>query len=142
MKRQWYFTNLGALALIGLALVCTGCPNSTDGPTDGPDAPPAATSIDIGYDNGTITVKNAAGATVSGITLSKTGTGTTQTVTLNADGSFTGMTWYVDGVNKGTGASITLKAADYTIRLHSLTFSGWRNGVYLSSASIPFTVQN
>ncbi|MDR0562489.1 MAG: fibronectin type III domain-containing protein, partial [Spirochaetaceae bacterium] len=40
MKRQWYFTNLAALALVGLALVFTGCPDSS--PDD--DPPPAGLS--------------------------------------------------------------------------------------------------
>jgi hypothetical protein len=90
----------------------------------------------IRYEKETIIIKNAAGETVTSITLSN------GTVTLSADGTFTGVVWYVDGVSKGTGVSLVLNAADYTTIPHSITFTGWRNGSYLSSGPIPFTVTN
>jgi hypothetical protein len=98
----------------------------------------------IGYERGPITLKDQSGAAVTGITLSKSGTpsGTPATITLNADGSFSGIVWYVDGASKGSGTSLELKAADYAEITHSVTFTGWRNGTYLSSAPIPFTVTN
>jgi hypothetical protein len=93
----------------------------------------------VGYERGTIVIKNAGGETVTGITLSKSST--PSTITLSADGAFSGVAWYVDGV-KDTSSSLTLNAANYTVKIHSVTFTGWRNGTYLSSGPIPFTVAN
>jgi uncharacterized protein YjdB len=95
-------------------------------------------TFSVGYERGTIAVKNAGGTVVNDFTLSKSGT--PLTVTLSADGTFTGIIWYVDGVNKGTDTSLVLNVADYTVKKHSVTFTGWRNGSYLSSSPIPFTV--
>jgi hypothetical protein len=95
------------------------------------------TNFSVGYERGTITIKNASGETVTGITLSKSST--PSTATLSAEGAFTGVTWYVDGVSKG--ASLILDT-NYTVKTHSITFTGWLNGSYLSSGPIPFTVDN
>jgi hypothetical protein len=97
-------------------------------------------TITVGYDGGNITLKDAEGTPINGFTLSKTGT--PSSVILSADGAFTGITWYVDGESKDTSASLTLNAANYAAKTHSVTFTGWRNGSYLSSSPIPFTVFN
>ncbi|GHU39930.1 hypothetical protein FACS1894190_06120 [Spirochaetia bacterium] len=61
-------------------------------------------------------------------------------ITLSASG-YTGVQWYVDGVLKtgATGNSITLTAAAYDIRKHSVTFTGIKDSVPYSQL-IPFTV--
>jgi predicted CoA-binding protein len=94
----------------------------------------------LGYERGTVIVKDADGNEVTSITLSKSGT--PSSVSLSVDGTFTGVTWYVDDVNIGTGGSLILDAANYTAKNHSVTFTSWRNGSYLSSGPIPFTVEN
>jgi hypothetical protein len=57
---------------------------------------------------------------------------------------YTDVVWYVDGDPGITlnGTSIELKAADYTARKHSITFTGTANGRRYSSRPIPFTVMN
>jgi hypothetical protein len=94
-------------------------------------------TFSVGYERGTITIKDASGATVSSISSTAS-----SSVTLNADGTFTGITWYVDNVSKGTSSSLVLNVGEYTAKTHSITFTGWRNGSYLSSGPIPFTVNN
>jgi hypothetical protein len=94
----------------------------------------------VGYERGTVILRDTGGNVVTSITLSKSGT--TSSATLSVDGAFTGLTWYVDGINKGTGASLILNAGGYEAKNHSVTFTGWRNGSYLSSDPILFTVTN
>jgi fibronectin type 3 domain-containing protein len=93
----------------------------------------------IGYERETITLKDADGAPVNSITLSKTKE--PSSITLRADDSFTGVKWYVDDAGT-TGSSLILKASNYTVKTYSVTFTGWRNGSYLSSAPISLTVTN
>jgi hypothetical protein len=98
------------------------------------------TPSDISVDRGTVTVKDSGGAVVTGITLFKSGSGATpQTITLSVDGTFTNGQWYVDGISAGGSATLTLDADTYTATVHSVSFAGWRNGVYVSSTPIPFT---
>jgi hypothetical protein len=96
---------------------------------------PGSLDITIGYNNGTITITGGDGANI----ISKTGA-EPRSLTLSASG-YTGVAWYVDGENKGASASLILNAADYTVKIHSVTFTGWWNGSYLSSDPIPFTVK-
>jgi hypothetical protein len=99
------------------------------------------TPSDIDIDNGVVTVKDSGGSVVTSITLFKSGSGATpQTITLSVDGTFTNRQWYVDGVSKGGNATLSLDADNYTAAVHSVSFAGWRDGVYVSSAPIPFTV--
>jgi hypothetical protein len=96
---------------------------------------------DISIDRGTVIVKDSGGAAVTGITLFKSTSGASpQTITLSVDGTFANGQWYVDGVGKGGNATLSLDADDYTATVHSVSFAGWRNGVYVSSTPIPFTV--
>jgi hypothetical protein len=98
---------------------------------------PISLDITIGYNNGTITISGSEGTN----TISRTGAdGTPTSLTLSASG-YTGITWYVNGENKGTDESLVLDAADYEAKIHSVTFTGWQNGSYLSSGPIPFTVK-
>jgi uncharacterized lipoprotein NlpE involved in copper resistance len=105
--------------------------------TDGSGEEDVDKTFTIGYEWGTIIIKNEEGNTVTDFTLSNS------TVTLSADDTFSSVTWYVDGVNKSTNPSLELKAEDYTTtKTHSVTFTGWLNGSYLSSGPILFTVTN
>jgi hypothetical protein len=110
----------------------TGFSASASGTTQAPSG--------ISVDRGAVTVKDAANAVVSSITLFKSGSGTPQTITLSVDGTFANGKWYVDGVAKGGSATLTLDADSYTATVHSVSFAGWRDGVYVSSTPIPFTV--
>jgi hypothetical protein len=95
----------------------------------------------IGIDRGTVTVKDSGGAAVTSITLFKSASGATpQTITLSVDGTFTNGQWYVDGVSKGGSPTLILDADVYTATVHSVSFAGWRDGAYVSSTPIPFTV--
>jgi hypothetical protein len=99
---------------------------------------PGSLNISIGYNNGTITITGDDGSNV----ISRSGDLGPASLSLSAEGAFTHITWYVDDVNTDTGASLLLEAAAYTAKTHSVTFTGWRNGSYLSSDPIPFTVEN
>jgi hypothetical protein len=90
----------------------------------------------IAIGSGEITITGDNGNNV----ISKFGSNGPTSLSLSVDSAFTNVVWYVDGVSKGTSASLELKAADYEVTTHSVTFTGWLNGSYLSSGSIPFTV--
>jgi endo-1,4-beta-xylanase len=72
-------------------------------------------------------------------------------LTLNASDEYTNVAWYVDGdivpveipeVDGDTDTTtVTLNAEDYAVQIHSVTFTGKRDGV-LYSQVIPFTVLN
>jgi hypothetical protein len=112
---------------------------SWSGFSPGASGTPQSHQVTVGYAGGNITITDSAGTAVSGITLSKTGS---QTITLNADGAFTGVVWYIDGSNGIVTTKLTLSAAGYAVSKHFVTFTGWWNGAYVSSAPIPFTVTN
>jgi uncharacterized protein YjdB len=96
---------------------------------------PGKVSITIGFD-GDITVSEIP---TGGITISKNGD--TKTITLTASSDYTNPVWYVDGNATGTSntGSITLKAEDYKVTKHSVSFTGTKDGT-LYSKEIPFTV--
>jgi hypothetical protein len=95
----------------------------------------------ISIDRGAVTVKDSGGAVVTGIALFKSdSSGTPRTIILSVDGTFTNSQWYVDGVSKGGSPTLSLDADDYAVTVHSVSFAGLRNGTYVSSAPIPFTV--
>jgi uncharacterized repeat protein (TIGR02543 family) len=99
--------------------------------------PQGSASITVGFRYGAITIAGSVGTNL----ISKTGArGRPQSLGLSASG-FTDVVWYVDGdsANGRPGASITLYAADYAARAHSVTFTGKING-NLYSQVIPFTV--
>jgi hypothetical protein len=84
--------------------------------------------------DGTITVT---GIPDGGISLSKSGD--PATVTLTVEG-FTSPAWYVDGSGTKTSAeSITLTASEYGKGAHSVSFTGFKDGLLFSN-EIPFTV--
>jgi fibronectin type 3 domain-containing protein len=96
--------------------------------------PPSGTlSITVGFDLGAITITGNDGAN----TIRQTGS--PQALTLRAEG-YTDVVWYVDGSTSGTSDNaITINAEDYTTKLHSVTFTGTKNGAPYAQA-IPFTV--
>jgi uncharacterized repeat protein (TIGR02543 family) len=63
-----------------------------------------------------------------------------QTITITGTG-YTNPRWYVDDDLKGTGASITISAADYSLGGHNLTLIITKSGVSWSK-EIAFTVTN
>jgi uncharacterized repeat protein (TIGR02543 family) len=73
-------------------------------------------------------------------TLSKSGSGNPASQTISITGSgYTDPRWMVDGTLKGTGASITLDAADYGVGGHNLSLIIRKNGVSWSR-DIAFTI--
>jgi hypothetical protein len=97
----------------------------------------AEKTITIGYDRGTVTLIDEAGETIAaGIILSKA---ENDSITLKAGGGFEKIVWYLNGA-AFPGQTFTLKAMEQDIKIHSITFTGWRNGSYLSSESILCTV--
>ncbi|GHV32320.1 hypothetical protein AGMMS4952_22480 [Spirochaetia bacterium] len=99
-----------------------------------PAPAPGTLEINIGFNFGAITITGSDGSNI----IRRTGSPTS--LTLSATG-YTGVQWYVDGILKtgATGNSITLTAAAYTIRNHSVTFTGFKNGIPYSQF-IPFAV--
>jgi hypothetical protein len=98
-------------------------------------------SIRIGFNYGQITIEGSNGINA----ISKSGSNDRPTsLRLSASG-YTNVSWYVDGdtANKiaDSGTGITLSAANYPVQIHSITFTGTRNGV-LYAQKIPFTVYN
>jgi uncharacterized repeat protein (TIGR02543 family) len=73
-------------------------------------------------------------------TLSKGGTPNSQTISVTGTG-YTSPRWIVDGTLKGTGAAITILAADYGVGGHNLTLLINKGGVSWSK-EISFTVTN
>jgi hypothetical protein len=95
---------------------------------------PGTLGINIGFNFGAITITGSDGIN----TIRRTGSPTS--LTLSATG-YSSVQWYVDGVLKtgATGSSITLTAAAYDIRNHSVTFTGSKDGIPYSQL-IPFRV--
>jgi hypothetical protein len=106
-----------------------------------PTAPTSSTgslNITVGFDSGNITVKNGSTDVSTGFTLSRNGTAT---ATLTSEGSYTSVTWYVDGTAQ-SGNTLNLDAASLNIRTHSVTFTGTRDGLLYSSRPISVVVTN
>jgi hypothetical protein len=102
----------------------------------GPDPVGSGTAnITVGFNYGEITIT---GDTESNA-ISKSGA---DSLTLSATG-YTDVVWYVDANTTGISeGSVTLNAADYPVRRHSITFTGTANGRRYSSKPITFTVLN
>jgi hypothetical protein len=95
-------------------------------------------SLTITLIDGAVTVTGYTGE----IVLHKDTTKGAASVTLNASG-YTGVAWYVDGVKNDKAdqtGNFTLNAADYTMRSHSVTFQGTKDGIPYSKA-LPFAVE-
>jgi predicted outer membrane repeat protein len=90
----------------------------------------------------TLTIDDAGqGAFSQGtFTINKTGN-QSQTVNLESGEGYSSPVWYVDGVQAGTGTSVTVNAADYAVGGHSLSLVVQKGGVPWSK-SITFTVEN
>jgi hypothetical protein len=97
---------------------------------------PGAVSITVGFDYGQITITGSDGTN----TISRSGTKGPVSLSLSVSG-YESVIWYMDGdpTKKISGWEITLGAANYPVRIHSITFTGTKNGV-LYSREIPFTV--
>jgi hypothetical protein len=100
--------------------------------------PPGQAVITIGFNYGDITITGSDGINV----MYKSAARTPNSITLSATG-YTGVKWYIDGdsVPAGSENSITLSAADYSAKAHSITFTGTIGGA-LYSQELPFTVKN
>jgi hypothetical protein len=63
-------------------------------------------------------------------------------VTLTTNTDYSEYRWYVDSGStpKGSAASLTLKAAEYSIKLHSVTLVVKEDGVWYSSEPVQFRV--
>jgi fibronectin type 3 domain-containing protein len=94
-------------------------------------------TITVGFDLGAITINGS-----NGTNFIRQTTGAPSSLTLSAEG-YTGVAWYVDGNTSALtyGNEITIYASDYTTKLHSVTFTGYKDGTPYAQA-IPFTVLN
>jgi hypothetical protein len=90
-------------------------------------------NITVGFNLGAITIAGSDGTNLIRQT-------TASSLVLSAEG-YTGVVWYVDGDTSAPtdGNTIIINALDYPTKLHSVTFTGYKNGV-LFSQTIPFTV--
>jgi hypothetical protein len=99
--------------------------------------PIAPASITVSFDNGDITVKKGnTGIPAEGFTLSKAAN---ESAALSAEG-YTGAAWYLDGAKLTGNSPSTLKASELDLGIHSLTFTGKRDGLTYSSKPIPLRV--
>jgi hypothetical protein len=100
--------------------------------------PPSSLTINIGFNFGAITIQGSDGVN----TISRgADTSKPASLALSATG-YTGVQWFADGNTAtpvGSGNSITLSAAAYDIRNHSVTFTGVKDGIPYSQL-IPFAV--
>jgi uncharacterized membrane protein len=96
---------------------------------------PGTLSITVGFNLGAIAITGSDGINI----ISRTGA--PSSITLSAVG-YNDVVWYVDGAASGiSGNTITISALNYTLQPHSVTFTGYKNGVPFSQA-IPFRVSN
>jgi fibronectin type 3 domain-containing protein len=96
---------------------------------------PGILNITVGFNLGAIVITGSNGAN----TIRQT-TGAPSSLELSAEG-YTGVVWYVDGNTSApvSGNTLTINALEYTTKLHSVTFTGYKNGTPYAQA-IPFTV--
>jgi hypothetical protein len=93
-------------------------------------------NITIGFNYGEITITGSDGSNV----ISKSGAYGPSSLSLSATG-YTDVVWYVDGSSTGiSGSPVTLNAAIYSTKRHSIIFTGAANGHWYSSQPIPFVV--
>jgi hypothetical protein len=97
---------------------------------------PGEKTISITFNYGAIAITGDDGTN----TIYK-GSTTPASVVLSAAG-YADVAWYIDGNGSpaGTGNSITLAASDYSVKSHSITFTGKKDDK-LYSQVIPFTVK-
>jgi hypothetical protein len=98
-------------------------------------------TISIGFDFDDISIQRSS----ENDTISRGADGskpTSLTLSVSSAAGYTGVQWYVDGNTAapvGAGNTITLTAAAYDIRNHSVTFTGVKDGIPYSQL-IPFKV--
>jgi hypothetical protein len=97
----------------------------------------AGITADFNY--GDITINGSDGSNV----IYKDAARSPNRVTLSVGADYTAVKWYIDGAADPTetGNAITLNAANYSAKAHSITFTGTRGGV-LYAQVLPFTVKN
>jgi hypothetical protein len=96
---------------------------------------PGTLSITIGFNLGAIAITGSDGTNLI------RQTGGPSSLELSAEG-YTNVVWYVDGDTPGiSGGTLTINAANYTTKFHSVTFTGYKNGTPYAQ-TIPFTVLN
>ena len=112
-----------------------------------------AATVEGGYfDTCTVTVTEAAGDITIGFTdegsgafsgepfaVKQDGTPAEQSRDINLSGIWTSREWRVDGVVKGTDATFTVDAGDYTVGGHTLQVTV-SDGTHTWSRTLPFTV--
>jgi hypothetical protein len=89
----------------------------------------------VGFNLGAITITGS-----DGTNLIRQATGSPSSLELSAAG-YDNVVWYVDGDTSApiSGDTLTINALAYTTKLHSVTFTGYKNGAPYAQA-IPFTV--
>jgi fibronectin type 3 domain-containing protein len=117
------YNSAGESAQSNYAYASTSAPSPSDGNL----------SITVGFNLGAIAITGNNGAN----TIRRTGS--PGSLTLSAEG-YTGVVWYVDGSTPGiNGNTVSINAGDYDARIHSVTFTGYKNGTPYAQV-IPFTV--
>jgi hypothetical protein len=96
---------------------------------------PGSLDITIGFNLDAITIAGS-----NGTNLIRQTTGTPSSLEFSAEG-YANVVWYVDGNTSApvSGDVLTINAANYTTKLHSVTFTGYKNGTPYAQI-IPFTV--
>jgi endo-1,4-beta-xylanase len=98
---------------------------------------PGTLAISVGFNRG-IEVTGNSGANI----IRKTGSPSSLTLSVDSATGYTGVAWYVDGntmTAAATGDMFVVEASAYAAQLHSVTFTGIKDGIPYSQL-IPFTV--
>ena len=122
------FFDTATPAILVLALILSACPSSiAPGHVAVSDI-----SITVSFTLGDIAITGSDGINA----IRKTGA--PSSLAFSAEG-YTDVVWYVDGGTPGiTSDTLTINVSDYAARIHSVTFTGKKNGVNYSSRPIPF----
>jgi quinol monooxygenase YgiN len=119
----------------------TGTPTATETSNVATVTVNASLTINVGFNFGAITITGNDGVNV----ISRgadTGKPTSLALSVDSAAGYSNVQWYVDGNTAtpvGAGSTITITAAAYDIRNHSVTFTGTKDGIPYSQL-IPFTV--
>jgi hypothetical protein len=112
-----------------LAAVLTGCKNPA---APSPDEETPENTVEIGSGN-----PELSGGGENNV-IFKDREPSVLTLRVTGEG-WTGLTWSVDGQSKGTGETLTIRAADYSEARHIVALTGAREGIPYST-TIPVTV--
>jgi hypothetical protein len=97
-------------------------------------SPSEILNITVGFNLGDITITGSIGANV----IHQSGS---ESLAFSATG-YDNVIWYVDGSPTGiSGNTLTIDAVSYDVQIHSVTFTGYKNGTPYSQV-IPFTVSD